>query len=490
MSHLHHRLSALVDGELSGSARRRALGHLRSCDGCRAELQATLDLKRRLTGLRSSEPSADLFSTLDSTPTSPAAAVEGGRGRAPMRRILAGAGTVSIAFLSLAYVVGAPETASVAAVVPPVDEANAEFAADAGGYGLSDPAVDALLTTSAGSGDVARVGEFAPVVFGLGTAAVATMRRGDDAAAIAILQRAVRAPERIAYRGVRTLRDYTSAARQEVRVAVDHVPAQGTSYRVLGDHASTALFVDRPRAPDSAGAVGRRVAVLAKTYDVGIIGHREVLGRPATVVGVGAGGLLVASLWIDDETGVLLDRELYDHGTLVRSSRFESLAVSSDGFLSHPPPELPSPAGARLPTRYAGVLGDEGWECPRRVGDGLTLTALGRVGDAGAVIEAVYSDGISSASLFEQRGTLDDSALAGYRRVVVGGAPVYVRNGLPSTWVWQSRDTVYTMLSDAPPAQAAAVVADLPHEQAEAGDPFDRVGAGVQRIGAFLDPGS
>jgi sigma-E factor negative regulatory protein RseB len=490
MSHLHHKVSALIDGELAGAARRRAIAHLQSCPDCRRDLQATLDLKRRLTGLRPSEPSADLFSSLDSMPGSSAvAAAEAPPRRAPLRRALAGAGTASLAVMSLAYVVGAPSTTEAAAVVPPVEEANAEFAASAGGYGLSDPAVDALLTTSIGPSASASAGDLAPMAFGIGAAtALATMRRGDDAAAIRLLRRAVRAPERVAYRGVRSVHDYTSAGATDIRLAVDHVPDQGTSYRVLGaDTPKVALFVNRvrDRGPSAASA---RVSVLAETYDVSVLAHDDVLGRPATVVGVGDDGQMIASLWIDDATGVLLDRDLYDNGTLVRSSRFESIEIGDDMFLSHPPPEMAEPDGSDLPMRYAGVLGDEGWACPHSVGRGLTLTALGRVGTSGSVVEAVYSDGISSASVFEQRGVLDRSALAGYRQVVVSDAPVYVRNGLPSTWVWQSGDTVYTMLSDAPPAQAAAAVADLPHESTADDSALDRIGVGLSRIGAFLDP--
>jgi sigma-E factor negative regulatory protein RseB len=487
MSHLHHKLSALIDGELTGAARRRALEHLQSCADCRSELTATLDLKRRLTGLRPSEPSADLFSSLDAMPQSRAVADVDTTAprRVARRRALVGAGTASIAFVSLAYVLGAPETAHVAAVVPPVEEANAEFAANAGGYGLSDPAVDALLTMSLGTGASQAVGDLTPVAFGVGAAAaVATMRRGDDAAAVTLLRRAVRAPERLAYRGVRNVQDHTSAATEEIRIAVNHVPDQGTSYRVLGG-GGAALFISRS---DEASTAAARMNLLAQTYDVRIVGHGEVLGRPATVVGVGDDGVLVASLWIDDATAVLLDRDLYDKGTLVRSSRFESLEISRSGFLAHPPPEMAAPDGSDLPTRYAGRLGDQGWTCPAHVGSGLTLTALGRVGPAGEVVEAVYSDGISSTSVFEQRGSLDRSALAGYRQVIVSDAPVYVRNGLPSTWVWQSGETVYTVLSDAPPAQVAAAVADLPHQRAEDGGPLARIGAGLERIGGFLHP--
>jgi hypothetical protein len=492
MSHLHHKLSALVDGELSASARRRALAHLRVCDECRGELHATIELKRRLTGLRPSEPSADLFSSLDSMPSSAATSADVVQRWTPIRRVLVGAGTVSIAFVSLAYAVGAPHTASVAAVAPPVEEANAEFAANAGGYGLSDPAVDALLTKSVGLGNAGDSSDLTSIAFGIGAAtAVATMRRGDDAAAIALLHRAVRAPDRVAYRGVRIVSDHTSAVAHEIRVSVDHVPRQGTSYRVLGgDRPGAALFIDGLSTPVAKAEALNRVSVLARTYDVGVVAHRQMLGRSATVVGVGDKGVLVASLWIDDATGVLLDRELYDNGALVRASRFETLQISSEGFLSHPPPELPEIDGADLSTRDAGVLDDEGWSCPKLVGDGLTLTALGLVGSSGELVEAVYSDGISSASLFEQHGSLDRAALAGYQQVVVGDAPVYVRNGLPSTWVWQSSDTVYTMLSDAPAAQIAAAIDDLPHEQVESAGGLDRVGRGLGRIGRFLDPAS
>jgi hypothetical protein len=494
MSHLHHKLSAFVDGELAGSARRRALAHLHACEDCRRELDETLDLKRRLTGLRPSEPSADLFSSLDSVrgPSTSQPSAASSR-RAPLRRALAGAGAASIALVSAAYVVGAPQTASVGAVVPPVEEANAEFAASAGGYGLSDPAVDALLVSSLGATSAVGMGDLQPVAFGIGAAtAVVTMRRGDDGAAIGLLRRAVRAPERFAYRGVRVVRDYTSAQRDAIRVAVDHVPDQGTSYRVL-DHAETGeavtgLFVDRLRTPQQQAAAARRVSLVAATYDVDVIAHDDLLGRPTTVVGVGRDGRMVASLWIDDATGVLLDRDLYDDGRLVRSSRFERLWIGRGGFLGHPPPEMPAVDSTSLPTRDAGALGDDGWACPRHVGYGLALTTLGRFGAGGDVVQAVYSDGISSASVFEQRGTLEGSTLDGYRQLAVGDAPVYVRNGLPSTWVWQSGETVYTMLSDAPPAQVAAAIADLPHDGTTSTGPLDRIGVGLERIGGALDP--
>ena len=51
MSHLGNRLSALVDGELSGAELDRAHAHLAGCESCRTEAAELRALKRRLRGL-------------------------------------------------------------------------------------------------------------------------------------------------------------------------------------------------------------------------------------------------------------------------------------------------------------------------------------------------------------------------------------------------------------------------------------------------------
>lgn len=51
MSHLGHRLSALIDGELDGSERDRVLVHLARCDSCREDAVALRTLKRRMNAL-------------------------------------------------------------------------------------------------------------------------------------------------------------------------------------------------------------------------------------------------------------------------------------------------------------------------------------------------------------------------------------------------------------------------------------------------------
>ena len=56
MSHLGDRLSALVDGELSGAELDRAHAHLASCERCRGEAADLRALKQKLRGLTADAP--------------------------------------------------------------------------------------------------------------------------------------------------------------------------------------------------------------------------------------------------------------------------------------------------------------------------------------------------------------------------------------------------------------------------------------------------
>jgi anti-sigma factor RsiW len=51
VSHLGHRLSALIDGELGHAQRERVLAHLAKCEPCRREAAALRVLKRRMHAL-------------------------------------------------------------------------------------------------------------------------------------------------------------------------------------------------------------------------------------------------------------------------------------------------------------------------------------------------------------------------------------------------------------------------------------------------------
>ena len=64
MSHLNEQLSALVDGELTGTELDRVNAHLAACEECRAEAAALRLLKRELRNLAATRPSAELTSRL------------------------------------------------------------------------------------------------------------------------------------------------------------------------------------------------------------------------------------------------------------------------------------------------------------------------------------------------------------------------------------------------------------------------------------------
>lgn len=64
MSHLHDRVAALVDGELSPTARCRAQAHLERCEPCRDAVAAERATRRLTADAASAEPSAELMARL------------------------------------------------------------------------------------------------------------------------------------------------------------------------------------------------------------------------------------------------------------------------------------------------------------------------------------------------------------------------------------------------------------------------------------------
>ena len=489
MSHLHHKVSALIDGELRRlgsstgarpSARRARLPRELRGDG-RSQATAARDCVRASRLPTSSRPSTRCRAR--GRGTTPA--LRGGMRRcaapwsAPARcRSRSSRSRTSS---------GAPETASVAAVVPPVDEANAEFAASAGGYGLVRP----------GRRRAARLDRLSGLACRRRVAtrrlrhrrrhrdrndAARRRRRGRDDAATG----GARARAGLRTAGSERFVDYTSAGRHEVRIAVDHVPsrARATACSTATGPATRCSSTGEHARRQAAAA--DRVSVLAHAYDVACRrsrpGRRPAGDDRRRRATTGCGSRRCGST---TRPGVLLDRDLYDNGALVRSSRYERLDIEQRRLPCPPPAGAPRHRVDEPPDSIRGRRSEmTAGPARRRVGDGLTLTALGRVGGAGDMVEADYSDGISSASIFEQRGVLDHSALAGYRQMVVGDAAVYVRNGLPSRGSG-SRPTPSTRCSATRrQRRSAAAVADLPHEGAPSDGALHRIGLGLQRIGA------
>jgi anti-sigma factor RsiW len=81
MSHLGHRLSALIDGELDGMERDRVLVHLAGCDSCREDAVALRTLKRRMNALGEAAADSALTRRLMGLAQPSGAGLHGGQAR-------------------------------------------------------------------------------------------------------------------------------------------------------------------------------------------------------------------------------------------------------------------------------------------------------------------------------------------------------------------------------------------------------------------------
>jgi hypothetical protein len=190
VTHLGHRISALVDGELGHEARDRALAHVAHCATCRATLESERAVKGLLAAATPPAPSDRVLASLQALARpgnpvpprartmpqgpvvpvlpppgraprgsradsrGPAAAGPAGRGtarRTSRRARFAAVGALSVAGLVLgtAFAAGAPRQ-SPSPVVPPAAELTVEHSATTSGFSLGDPG----LGVASGLGDV------------------------------------------------------------------------------------------------------------------------------------------------------------------------------------------------------------------------------------------------------------------------------------------------------------------------------------------------
>lgn len=499
MSHLHHKVSALIDGELSPNARTRALAHARGCAQCRQEIAETLEVKRRVNKMAPVEASADLLDVVGSITMPPLAAPAPSGQRTLLRRAVAGAGSLSAVVIALAYVVGAPQASQAKVVSPPVEEFAAEFADSTGLAPLSDPAVGGLDADPASSATPVtspvdtKISTWSSAVGGLardGGRAVSTWQTGDDPSAVVELARALEAPEQLGYVGVLVIRSVSLGDTASFRVEVQHVPGQGTRFDVLRQNGDVRgeSFITEPRVAAHEPA-GDPLDKLASAYDLYVEGRQEIGGRAATVVSASQHDQVTARFWIDVRTGLLLQRALYVDGQLVRWSGYSSIDVNRHGFMPHLPPELATPQTTALSKAAAPALNDLGWTCPQWLTQRFRLSLLHQVDTDGGVMRADYTDGLSNISVFEERGSLDTSSLGDFHGVMVGGNLVYVKAGLPMLAVWESGGTVFTVVTDAPRPMADALISRLPHRAAEGETGLaSRVGHGLSRLVSAVSP--
>lgn len=181
----------------------------------------------------------------------------------------------------------------------------------------------------------------------------------------------------------------------------------------------------------------------------------QVAGRSTTeVVATRRDGTVAQRVAVDDDTGLLLKREVVArNGTVERSLTFTELDLGATTT------KVTAPDGLRAEQSSTITTVPDGYVAPSTLGAAVLVT---RTKQPDGVL-LWYSDGLFSTSVFEQRGTLDWSGLP------AGGTDTDVRGTAMRRWtepsgtvlVWERDGVVFTCVSDAPTDVIDAAVTAL-----------------------------
>ena len=310
-----------------------------------------------------------------------------------------------------------------------------------------------------------------------------------SAQALGLLESAARAARTRTWSGTEHVVSTRAGEARLTVLEVHHTPGAGTTARVLltDDHAVAADVLDE-----------NLLSLLTSRYQVRVAGTAVCAGRPARVVEVRRPGVagpdgVAGRFWLDRATGLVLRREVLDeNGAVVRSSAFVSLTVgpgAKASSVSYTPGEVVRATGRRLDAAALAALEAEGWPVIHTLPSGLQLfDARRHDGDGGDVLQLSYSDGLSTLSLFVQKGELPDQ-VTGSARPMAGGT-VWVSPGATERVVWSGDGRTWTLVSDAPDSTVADAVLVLPHAPAAAAADgvLHRAWRGLSRVGAWLNP--
>ncbi len=265
--------------------------------------------------------------------------------------------------------------------------------------------------------------------------------------------------------------------------------------------------------PLPASAASSAASRLVRKYIVRVVGGDQTLTRPATRLEIYRrdDGSLRERLWVDDATGLLLRRETYDGAERrLRLAAYLSLELGvsegSAGDESDPVGDemaLARPGGsgrdAGLRERAHGAmtvgvdglttLEAAGWSVPPELPGGYR--AIGGYvvsGERSQPLHLVYSDGLYSVSLFQQRGDADwDSLPGGAARAEGLDWHAYEWPGaVPRRLAWEAQGSTFVLVGDAPPVEFVRIAEALPHPAAPG--LLQRVARGVGRLWSWVAP--
>jgi hypothetical protein len=95
------------------------------------------------------------------------------------------------------------------------------------------------------------------------------------------------------------------------------------------------------------------------------------------------------------------------------------------------------------------------------------------------MVHLVYSDGLNTVSVFQQRGQLTATPQGSQWDVPLGA---HVRRGASGVATWQSGEMVLTVVTDGSAGLLSDAVESLPHNRSMTQTTLDRIRAGWARI--------
>ncbi|WP_298459462.1 anti-sigma factor [uncultured Cellulomonas sp.] len=120
-------------------------------------------------------------------------------------------------------------------------------------------------------------------------------------------------------------------------------------------------------------------------------------------------------------------------------------------------------AAARpTPATVLAWMDEQGWTCPDALPAGYDVTAVRLSGPDREVLEVDLAGPQGRVVLTEQRGRLDVASLGPVEQRTIGGRTLYVLSHHPWHAVWQSDDTVVSVVSEAPAEEATQIVHHFP----------------------------
>ncbi|MBS3939540.1 MAG: hypothetical protein KG028_01130 [Actinobacteria bacterium] len=194
-------------------------------------------------------------------------------------------------------------------------------------------------------------------------------------------------------------------------------------------------------------------------------------------------------LYLDLDTDLIVRRETYDlRGEPLRVVAYSQLEVV-DARVVAPDPEGLEVEAFSLTSADIAEFESRGFVAPATLPGGYVLqSGFDRSEASVPTIHLVYSDGLYTLSVFEQRGRMSPAALAGATEMTApgGGAVWRLPGSEPRRVIWRGDERTFTAITDAPVDELLTVVTGLPNDPAPS--MLGRLTRGIGRVGRWLWP--